>query len=285
MKEKRKTLWILAAVVVLAVIIGVSLWTNNHSTEMSYEEFKSLTAEKQTEVFHKMTGSEIYTLVESSDENWPVTAYDLISPENAKEMIVLFNNNGDLHFNLAWPCYGGFLPESIASMSELSGKLDVSRDGGDGGYSMSYGRNEDGSYPDDSERSVPKTSATVRTGTMDVDRYCQVAEIVTNGKSEEERISALKDMGYDDEIAGRFISDQSAWMGRDEVSGPNNIDDGARNAGHTVDSRYGYYGITAPWIAANLNLEGGSGQLETIFSWGTLCDSGLIYDLGTAEIH
>lgn len=246
MKYKRKIIWILTAAALLAVIFGVSLRVKNNSTNISYEKFKSLPAEQQIEVFNKMTGPQIYTLVESSDENWPVTAYDLISPENAKETIVLFNNNGDLHFNLAWPPYGGFLPESIASMGELSGKLDVSRDGGDGGHSMSYGRNADGSYPNDSERSVPKTSATVRTGTMDVDRYGQVAQIVTNGKSEEDRLSALKNMGYDDEIAKRFISDQAAWLERDEVSGPNNIDDGAKAAGHTVDSRYGYYGTTAP---------------------------------------
>lgn len=285
MKNKRIILWILAAVALLAVILGVLLLVKNPSTNMSYEEFKSLTAQQQIEAFQEMTGPQIYKLVESSDENWPVTAYDLISPENAKETIVLFNNNGDLHFNLAWPSYGGFLPESIASMGELSGKLDVSRDGGDGGHSMSYGKNPDGSYPNDSQRSVPKSSATVRTGTMDVDRYCQVAQIVTNGESEEDRLSALKNLGYDDEIAKRFLSDQAAWLGRDEVSGPNNIGDGVKAAGHTVDSRYGYYGTTAPWVVGDLNLKGGSGQLETIFSWGTLCDSGLIYDLGTSEIH
>ena len=285
MKYKRKITWIFAAVALLAVISGTLLWAKNNLTNMSYEKFKSLSAEQQIKVFHRMTGSQIYTLVESSDENWPVTAYDLISPENAKESIVLFNNNGDLHFNLAWPPYGGFLPESIASMGELSGKLDVSRDGGDGGYSISYGRNADGSYPNDSERSVPKSSALVRTGTLDVDRYCQVAQIVTNGKSEEDRLSALKDMGYDEETAKRFISDQAAWLERDEVAGPNNIEDGVKAAGHTVDSRYGYYGTTAPWVAGNLKLEGGSGQLETIFSWGALCDSGLIYDIGTAEIR
>ena len=252
---------------------------------MTYEEFKSLSDEQQIEVFSKMTGPEIYALVAGSDESWPVTDYNLISPNNAKETIVLYNNKGDLHFNLAWPCYGGFLPESIASMIEMTGKLDVSRDGGDTGYSMCYGRNEDGSYPNDSQRSVPKTSATVRTGSLDADQYNKVAEIVTNGKSEEERISALTNMGYDNEIAGRFISDQSAWLERDEVSGPDNIDDGAKAAGHNVDSRYGYYGTTAPWIVDDLNLVGGSGQLETIFSWGTLCDSGLISDTGTAEIH
>ena len=259
--------------------------SNEATAEISYEEFKSLTDEEQIEVFSRMTGPQIYALVASSDESWPVTDYDLISPDNAKETIILVNNNGDLHFNLAWPHYGGFLPESIASMDELTGKLDVSRDGGDGGHSMSYGKNEDGSYPNDSQRSVPKTSATVRTGILDVDQYNKVAEIVTNGESEEERITALTDMGYDNEIAGRFVSDQAAWLGRDEVSGPDNIDDGAKKAGNTVDSRYGYYGITAPWIVDDLNLLGGNGQLETIFSWGTLCDSGLITDTGTAEIH
>ena len=286
MKKKNKALlWILAAVAVLAVIIGIVLpGMRKPTSNMTYEEFKSLTTEQQVEAFQKMTGPEIYKLVENSDENWPVTAYDLITPENAKETIVLFENNGDLHFNLAWPHYGGFLPESIASIGDLSGELYVSRDGGDGGYSLSYGRNEDGSYPNDSQRSVPKSSATVRTGTLDVDRYKNAVEIVTNGKSEEDRISGLKDMGFEDEIAKRLISDQAAWLHRDEVSGPDNINDGAKAAGNTVESRYGYYGVTSPWIAGNLKLEGGSGQLETVFSWGTLCESGLIYDLGTAEI-
>ena len=131
--------------------------------------FNELTSDQKKEEFSNLTGQEIYDLVKNSDENWPVTAYDLITPRNAKWTIVLFDNNGDLHFNLAWPHYGGFLPESIASIKELSGTVDVSRDGGDGGYSMSYGRNNDGSYPDDSQRSVPKSSATVRTGTLDID--------------------------------------------------------------------------------------------------------------------
>ena len=38
-------------------------------------------------------------------------------------------------------------------------------------------------------------------------------------------------------------------------------------------------------VAGDLALEGGAGQLCTVFSWGTLCASGLIYDTGTAEIH
>lgn len=286
--KTKKSKWIIIACVALAVVIaGILLWTNlsKKPSEMTYEEFKSLTAEQQVETFDQMTGAEIYALVAGSEENWPVTDYDLISPDNAKETIVLYNNNGDLHFNLAWPVYGGFVAESIASMGDLTGKLDVSRDGGDGGHSMSYGKNADGSYPNDSQRSVPKSSATVRTGSLDVDRYNNVVEIVTNGDNEEKRLSALADMGYERDIAERFLSDQAAWLTRDEVSGPDNIADGVKTAGHTVESRYGYYGITAPWQAGDLNLEGGSGQLETVFSWGTLCDSGLISDTGTAEIH
>ncbi|MBR4720251.1 MAG: S-layer homology domain-containing protein [Clostridia bacterium] len=250
---------------------------------LSYEDFKKLDNEQQKQTFAEMTGTEIYELVKNSDENWPVTAYDLISPENAKETIVLYDNNG-LHFNLAWPVYGGFLAESIASIEELSGKLDVSRDGGDGGYSMSYGKNKDGSYPSDSQRSVPKTSATVRTGVLDVDQYKKVVKTVVSGKSDKDRINELTALGYTEEIAARFLSDQAAWLLRDEISGPDNIADGAKMAGHDVKSEYGYYGTTAPWVCGDLNLVGGGGQLSTVFSWGTLCASGLISDTGTAEI-
>ena len=286
-KSSRKNKkWIFAAVAVLAVIIGLAVWAGGakKTSAMTYGEFKALTPEKQIETFDKMSGEEIYALVESSDENWPVTDYDLITPENAKETIVLYDNNGDLHFNLAWPCYGGFEPETIASMGELTGRIDVSRDGGDGGYSMSYGKNDDGSYPNDSQRSVPKTSATVRTGVLDADQYKKVVDVVTNGEGKEERMAALTEMGYDEAAAGSFIDDQEAWLSRDEISGPDNIQDGVKAAGHTVDSRYGYYGSTAPWDAGDLHLEGGGGQLEPVFSWGTLCSSGLISDTGTAEI-
>ena len=284
---KRKSTWIALAVVVLAVVVGALLWMNapQNKSWMTYEEFKSLSAEQQVKVFSEMTGPEIYSLVESSDESWPVTDYDLISPNNAKETIILVSKDAENHFNLAWPHYGGFQAETIASMGEMTGKVDVSRDGGDGGHSSSYGKNPDGSYPNDSQRSVPKSSATVRTGILDVDQYKKVVEVVTNGESEDARTSALVDMGYSSDIAERFISDQVAWLDRDEVSGPDNIDDGAKAAGHIVESRYGYYGATAPWIVDDLNLVGGGGQLETVFTWGTLCDSGLITNTGTAEIH
>ena len=118
-----------------------------------------------------------------------------------------------------------------------------------------------------------------------MDRYLQVLNIVTNGKSKERRLSELCELGYDSEIASLFLEDNAAFPSRDEVSGPDNINDGAISAGHKVESKYGYYGTTAPWVAGDLMLEGGAGQLCTVFSWGTLCASGLVYDTGTAEIH
>ena len=254
------------------------------SLPLSYAKFKALSPDEQKKTFSELSGSEIYALVKGSDENWPVTSYDLISPANAKETIILYDNNGDLHFNLAWPYYGGFTPESIASIGDLTGTLDVSRDGGDGGCSLTYGKNEDGTYPNDSQRSVPKTSATVRTGTLNIDKYIKVVNTITETKDKSAVLPALLALGYTEEIANRLIADYERWFTRDEVSGPNNIADGAKLAGNEVEEKYGYYGTTAPWIAGDLTLEGGSGQLNTVFSWGALCASGIIYDTATAEI-
>lgn len=282
-KLMRKQSVILIALLCLAVssIVGCG----KKEEVLTYEEFKKMSPEEQELTFAELSGPQIYALVESSDESWPVTDYDLITPENAKETIVLYDNQGDLHFNIAWPPYGGFLPESIASIGELTGTLDVSRDGGDSGHSMCFGKDADGNYPNDSERSVPKSSASVRTGILNVDRYKKVLDIVASGEDDDGRIKALTEMGYDSDIAELFIEEQAAFPLRDEISGPDNINDGALSVGHTVDGKYGYYGTTAPWDAGDLHLEGGAGQLCTVFSWGTLCESGLVYDTGTAEIH
>ena len=230
-----------------------------------------------------VTGAEIYDLVKNSDQNWLLASYDLISPENVKDAIVVSDKNGKTHFNLAWPRYGGFIAESIGSIGELSGNLDVSRIGGDGGHSMSYGRNGNGTYPDASQRSLPKSAATVKTGRLDADKYKKVVDVIV--KNKDNRLSALIGMGYKPEIAERFVAEYDAFPMRDEVSGVDNIGKGAETAGHIVESRYGYYGVTAPWTIGTLKLKGGSGQLDTVFSWGLLCDSGLISDTGTAEIR
>ena len=133
--------------------------TGSEDSRLCYEDFKKLSNEEQIAVFSSLSSPEIYYLVQSSEtENWPVNAYDLVTVENAKDFIILNEYKGLLSFNLNWPIYGGYVAETIASIGDLSGTVEVSRDGGDGGYAMCFGRNEDGTLANDSQRSVPKSS-------------------------------------------------------------------------------------------------------------------------------
>ena len=267
---------------------------NSSACQLCYEDFKALSNEAQLAVFAGLSSPEIYYLVESSDtENWPVTAYDLVTEKNAKDFIVLNEYNGTLSFNLNWPPYGGYVVDTIASIGDLSGTVPVSRDGGDGGYTMCYGRNADGTLANNSQRSIPKTTATVRTGLLDIDRYKQAVDVITGEEFEREtpeetdnmRIAALQELGFAEEDAISLMSDYNAWLIRPEIMGENSIAEGAESVGQKIKKRYGYYGKTAPWKVSDLELVGGSDQMNTVFSWGTLNSSGLITEAGTETIH
>ena len=267
---------------------------NSSACQLCYEDFKALSNEEQLAVFAGLSSPEIYYLVESSDtENWPVTAYDLVTEKNAKDFIVLNEYTGSLSFNLNWPPYGGYVVDTIASIGDLSGTVPVNRDGGDGGYTMCYGRNADGTLANNSQRSIPKTTATVRTGLLDIDRYKQAVDVITGEEFEREtteetdsmRIAALQELGFAEEDAISLMSDYNAWLIRPEIMGKNSIAEGAESVGHQIEKRYGYYGKTAPWKVCDLELVGGSDQMNTVFSWGTLNSSGLITEAGTETIH
>ena len=261
---------------------------------LCYEDFKKLGSEEQIAVFSSLSSPEIYYLVKSSEtENWPVTSYDLVTEENAKDFIILNEYRGSLSFNLNWPVYGGYDPETIASIGDLSGTVEVSRDGGDGGYTMCFGRNEDGTLPNDSQRSVPKSSATVRTGLLDIDRYKLAVDVITGEEygrdtveeTDSARIAALQELGFAEEDAVNLMSDYAAWLTRPEIAGENSIADGANSACRQIETRYGFCGKTAPWKVSGLELVGGCNQMNTVFSWGTLNSSGLISRAGTEEIN
>ena len=267
---------------------------NSSACQLCYEDFKALSNEEQLAIFAGLSSPEIYYLVESSDtENWPVTAYDLVTEKNAKDFIVLNEYNGSLSFNLNWPPYGGYVVDTIASIGDLSGTVPVNRDGGDGGYTMCYGRNADGTLANNSQRSIPKTTATVRTGLLDIDRYKQAVDVITGEEFEREttegtdsmRIAALQELGFAEEDAISLMSDYNAWLTRPEIMGENSIAEGAESVGHLIEKRYGYYGKTASWKVSDLELVGGSDQMNTVFSWGTLNSSGLIIEAGTETIH
>ena len=152
---------------------------NKWYAESAYNEFKKLSDDSKVLTFNSLNSEEIYNIVKNSPESWAVEGYDLITSHNAKYFIKLTTNSiGEKTFNLDWPYYGGYEPDTIASIGELSGKIPVSRDGGDGGFTMGYGKNADGTYANNSERSIPKSSAKVNTGTFDVDVYKDTVDIV-----------------------------------------------------------------------------------------------------------
>ena len=251
-----------------------------------YEKFNELPTEEKLSEFDKMTSAEVYDMVKNSSESWPVDGYDLITPENAKEFIKLnVDSNGDTSFNLDWPKYGGYDPKSISSLENLDGIVEVSRDGGDGGYTMGLGKNEDGTYPNNSERSIPKSSAEVNTGVFDVDRYKNAVDIVVgDNKSDDEKISSLMNEGYDFESSVNMLRDYENWKSRPEIVGDNSISDGVKFANANINMKYGVYGKAAPWRVADVPMKGGAGQMNTVFSWGTCKKSGIIKNIGRAKI-
>lgn len=158
---------------------------------------------------------------------------------------------------------------------------------------MCFGRNEDGTLANNSQRSIPKSSAIVRTGLLDIDRYKQAVDVITGEEyrrdtveeTDSTRIAALQELGFTEEDAFNLMSDYTAWLTRAEIAGENNIAEGAISVGHQVEARYGYYGKTASWTVSCLELVGGCSQMNTVFSWGTLNSSGLISQAGTEEIN
>lgn len=258
---------------------------NKWYAESAYNEFKKLSDDNKVLTFNSLNSEEIYNIVKKSPESWVVEGYDIITPQNAKNFIKLTTNSvGEKTFNLDWPYYGGYEPDTIASIGELSGKIPVSRDGGDGGFTMGYGKNADGTYANNSERAIPKSSAEVNTGTFDVDLYKDTVDIVTVDDSTTCKIQKLIDLGIDEDVAADLLKDYSNWKERPEIAGENNIEDGIEIAGNNVTSKYGYYGKAAAWDVGNIHMKGGAGQMNTVYSWGTLKEAGIISDIDTVVI-
>ena len=258
---------------------------NKWYAESAYNEFKKLSDDSKVLTFNSLNSEEIYNIVKNSPESWAVEGYDLITSHNAKYFIKLTTNSiGEKTFNLDWPYYGGYEPDTIASIGELSGKIPVSRDGGDGGFTMGYGKNADGTYANNSERSIPKSSAKVNTGTFDVDLYKDTVDIVTVEDSMTCKIQKLIELGIDEDVAEDLLKDYLNWKERPEIIGENNISDGVEIAGNNVISKYGYYGKAAAWDVGDVHMKGGAGQMNTIYSWGTLKEAGIIFDMDTVVI-
>lgn len=53
---------------------------------------------------------------------------------------------------------------------------------------------------------------------------------------------------------------------------------------NSYDIKYGVHGQAASWDIGGVHMEGGTGQMNTVFSWGTCRDSGIITNCGRAKI-
>ena len=109
--------------------------------------------------------------------------------------------------------------------------------------------------------------------------YCVLPEISLKVHPKVNRV------GIDEDVAEDLLKDYLNWKERPEIIGENNISDGVEIAGNNVTSKYGYYGKAAAWDVGDVHMKGGAGQMNTIYSWGTLKDTGIISDLGTAVIN
>ena len=49
--------------------------------------------------------------------------------------------------------------------------------------------------------------------------------------------------------------------------------------------KYGVHGKAAEWDVGGIHMEGGAGQMNTVFSWGTCRESGIITNCGKAKIN
>lgn len=99
------------------------------------------------------------------------------------------------------------------------------------------------------------------------------------------KVVSLQELGISKKSATKMLSDYNAWLTRPEIIGSDNISDGIALVGHSIESKYGYYGEAAEWIVGDVKMIGGAGQMNTVYSWGTLKESGIISDIGKAEIN
>ena len=54
--------------------------------------------------------------------------------------------------------------------------------------------------------------------------------------------------------------------------------------GNNATTKYGYYGKAAAWNVGDVHMNGGAGQMNTVYSWGTLKEAKIISDMDTAVI-
>lgn len=112
---------------------------------------------------------------------------------------------------------------------------------------------------------------------MDVDKYKKVIEIISSNVKNSIIKEALLKEGFSAEQSLNLINEYKSWnKNRFEVFGKDGIVDGLNSINKSIEPTYGYSGKIASWSIGNLKMEGGAGQLNTVFSWKTLINTQII---------
>jgi|GEM_PF-1777417 len=265
----------LDAINVICTVAGYLKGKKKIQRKEDIERFHLLTNENKESLFESMTNKELFEMVQNNPRyNWITKNYDLITKNNIKNIVIL-RKDGTL--NLDWPKYAGLQLKTVKSIGSMKGKVYVSRSGSPDGKTIGYGDTIESWYASNSQRSIPSSSSEIQVGVMDVDKYKKVISIINSNTDDEIIISLLEGEKISRRNAIELIKDYNTWNGkRFEVFGPNGIIDGLKDMQITVDSTYGFSGNIAPWNIGNLNMEGGAGQLNTVFSWQMMLDTGII---------
>ena len=272
------------AINVICTVAGYLKGKKRIQRREDIERFHLLTNENKESLFESMTNKELYEMVQKNPRyDWITKNYNLITKENIKDIVIL-RKDGSL--NLDWPKYAGLQLESVKSIGSMKGKVYVSRSGSEGGNTLGYGDTIESWYASNSQRSIPSSNSKIRTGVMDVDKYKKVIEIINSNIDDDVKGLLLqKKLKISEDISDLLIRSYYEWNGkRFEVFGTDGIVDGLQSVNISIDSSYGFSGNISPWQIGGLNMEGGSGQLNTSFSWELLVNSGIIDNVGEVTI-
>ena len=247
------------------------------------ERFHLLSNENKESIFESLSSNELYEMIQKNPRyEWITKNYDLITKDNIKDIVIL-RKDGSL--NLDWPKYAGLQLETVKSIGNMKGKIYVSRSGSPEGNTIGYGDTVEAWYASNSQRAIPSSTSEIQVGIMDVDKYKAGVEIISSDIDDYSKVIKLQKLGFSEDISDLLIRRYYEWNGkRFEIFGENGIIEGLKTINRTIDSIYGYSGIISPWEIGNLKMEGGCGQLNTVFSWQLLIDGGIVEYKTTIKI-
>ena len=237
---------------------------------------ETISLENQKELYNSTNSRYRYQIAEDTyfGKN-SLPGYDRITPKNADKYLVGSEFNGEFAVNCDWPKEGGYDPSTIKSAGELSGKMYVDRYGGDSGHAMGIGKNADGTPFTASQRVIPVKEVNLPGMTFDADKYKSVIDVVADDTlSNVQKAQKISNMGIscDQVQASNLTNEYKSYFDFPEMKAD---EKGILSITGNTDVKYGVYGKAAP--KKDWKGKGGAGQFNSMLSWGSLKDLGIVY--------